>query len=193
MNLVSTTLYAASKLWQHGPIDFSKRCWRHFIRKESSIPLYKLTIKSRNISHCHHYADSPDRQVEIGLSMIPLNPTECTFVDIGCGTGKVLKVAQKHGFKRLIGVEFAKELYDVAVACRPYAEFYNVDAALFEFPTGPLVIYMYNPFDGVVMDKVMRRIPVGTYIIYYQPREQETVSRHAELISQNGMVSLYKK
>ena len=41
-------------------------------------------------------------------------PGESVFVDLGCGKGRVLLMAVECGFKRVVGVEFAHELCEIA-------------------------------------------------------------------------------
>ena len=41
-------------------------------------------------------------------------PPGSGFVDFGCGKGRVLLLAAGFGFARITGVEFAKELCDIA-------------------------------------------------------------------------------
>jgi len=38
--------------------------------------------------------------------MIP----RATFIDIGCGKGRVLLMAAEHGFRKIIGIDFAADL-----------------------------------------------------------------------------------
>lgn len=42
-------------------------------------------------------------------------PREYIFIDIGCGKGRVLAIASKLGFRRVIGIEMSPELCRVAV------------------------------------------------------------------------------
>ena len=74
--------------------------------------------------------------------------------------------AALHPFRRVIGVEFATELHDLAVAnvaalrrARPSrsrrSTSINLDAARFEFPDGDVLAYFNNPFDESVMRPVV--------------------------------------
>jgi len=47
------------------------------------------------------------------------------------------------------------------------------DAAEYEFPQGPLIVYLYNPFDAAVMSPVaqkLRRHEGDLWVIYVNPR-----------------------
>jgi predicted RNA methylase len=79
-----------------------------------------------------------------------------TFIDVGCGKGRVLLMAAQHSFKRVIGVEFNSELVRIAemnVAkfqsrsdCQNRVDVVCEDAAQYQFPDENAVIFFFNPF-----------------------------------------------
>ena len=86
----------------------------------------------------------------------PLNRN--LFIDYGSGKGAAIIHARELGFKRAIGVEFAKELHEVAEQNIKKLKLDNVDsfyadATTFLPPLDVSVIYLFNPFDEVVMEK----------------------------------------
>jgi SAM-dependent methyltransferase len=98
------------------------------------------------------------------------------FIDLGCGKGRALILGHQYGFRDLIGVEMSVRLAKSAAANLKKlgipARIVQSDAAAFDFPEGPLVVFMYNPFGAPTMqevaDKLARRIePV--YVIYVNP------------------------
>jgi hypothetical protein len=114
-----------------------------------------------------------------------------TFIDLGSGKGRVLLMAAAYGFKRIIGVEFMPEWHRVAeenirkytASCftenRPAAAIENLcmDARDFEFPTGPLVVYMFNPFPEPVLAAVLERL---RHSLLADPRPVFVVYRYLE-------------
>jgi SAM-dependent methyltransferase len=123
------------------------------------------------------------------LREMSLPPGE-TFVDIGCGKGLVLLLAGEFGFRRIVGVEHAPGLCDIArrnieAAGGPDRSRYVVhcrDAADYEFPEEETVIYLFNPFDAVVLGHVMQRLgaslarnPRRAWLIYLFPRWHEVI------------------
>jgi len=111
-------------------------------------------------------------------------PKECTFVDVGCGKGKVLLLAADYGFQKIVGLEFSHELCEVAeknVAAyqdrREQAadiEVVECDAADYLIRDDENVFYMFNPFDGNVMaaflDNVLSAVarrPRRVWLIYH--------------------------
>ena len=91
----------------------------------------------------------------------PLNKN--LFVDFGSGKGAAIIHAKKLGFKRAIGVEFAKELHESALknintlGLSGVESLYE-DATNYTLPKETSLIYFFNPFDEVVMQKVFDNI-----------------------------------
>ena len=90
-----------------------------------------------------------------------------TFVDLGCGKGRVLILAAEAGFRRIIGIELDPGLHAIAVRNiekvrwrYPAAEFgiLNGDATAMEFPTRAIVCYVNNPFGADAILRVVRNL-----------------------------------
>jgi SAM-dependent methyltransferase len=92
-----------------------------------------------------------------------------TFIDLGCGKGRVLIMAQEAGFRRMIGVEFSPALAKIARKQCPFAEVITGDATQYVFPKEPLCVFMYNPFGLAVLSEVVAHFPVDSIVIYVVP------------------------
>ncbi len=103
------------------------------------------------------------------------------FLDYGSGKGGAIIWARKAGFAESIGIEFAKELHQIAckniqrLKVSSIKSFYQ-DATTYIPPEDVSVIYLFNPFDEVVMQKVAQNIISKkdkyineVYIIYGNP------------------------
>jgi hypothetical protein len=106
-----------------------------------------------------------------------------TFIDLGSGKGRVLLMTSDYPFKRIIGVEFMPELHRAAQKniagytddrqrCRQI-ETVCMDARDFDFPAGPLIVYMFNPFSEAAFAQVLENLrrsvetsPRPVYIAY---------------------------
>ncbi len=86
------------------------------------------------------------------------------FLDYGSGKGAAIIHAKEIGFKQSIGVEFAKELHEIAVEninkmnLKGGVNSLYADATTYVPPSDTSVIYFYNPFDEVVMKKVVQNL-----------------------------------
>ncbi len=103
------------------------------------------------------------------LSQVPRTlMRDATFVDLGCGKGRALLLAASYPFREIIGVEIAPSLHEIAcenavrfAAAHPAAPPLRVllgDAARYELPEGPLVLYLYHPFCRPVLEEVVANL-----------------------------------
>ena len=123
----------------------------------------------------------------LALEVVGALPDEvrrtATFVDYGCGKARGLAVGIVSGFRRLVGVEVSRELSVLAernlqTLRRRHpgvlVEIQTRDAVRFEPPEGPLVVFLYNPFLGLTLERVVQRLerhaarwPV--WVVYIHP------------------------
>jgi SAM-dependent methyltransferase len=109
-----------------------------------------------------------------------------TFVDIGCGKGRVLMLAVEHGFARVTGVDYSPALCALAqrnldilrgrTGLRFDATVHAMDAADYAFQPDDTVVFLYNPFDETVLRGVLdnlgaslRAHPRELRLIYHRP------------------------
>jgi len=111
------------------------------------------------------------------------------FLDIGCGKGRAMCVAACNGFTKLTGIDFSKDFCIAAeenlaiIKQRITGLQYKVinnDAFYFEIPADADCIFMFNPFDEIVMDAVAENIlesfeiaPRKISLIYANPLHKE--------------------
>jgi predicted RNA methylase len=103
-----------------------------------------------------------------------------TFVDLGCGKGRALILAHQHGFRDLIGVEMSGKLSKIAASNMKKlgiaAHIVQCDAAAFNCPSGPLVVFMYNPFGVPTMQTVVEKLASredAVHVVYVNPLHGE--------------------
>ena len=124
----------------------------------------------------------------------PLAPLdEYTFIDVGAGMGRAILLASEYRFRAVIGVEVHATLARIGrrnisawrAAGRAVAPMRIVcrNATEFALPAGPCVAFLFNPFAGPVLKRVLRhwgRALVehsGQLDILYVNNEQESVLR----------------
>jgi len=116
----------------------------------------------------HGYQATRPAIFEEIVARLPDDLRALTFVDIGCGKGRVPLMASLFPFRRIIGVELSPRL--VEIARRNVAIFESpeqrcgeidlvcADATRFELPEEPLVIYLFNPFGPEPMGRFLGRV-----------------------------------
>jgi len=132
-----------------------------------------------------HTASDPDEFAD-AVDSLCIEHKDFTFIDLGSGKGRAAVLALSYPFRRIVGVEFALELHRVAAANLTSLaatgrdvrriEFVHADATSFNFPDEPSVIYLYHPFEGDVMHRVVQRVlrahaanPRPIFILYANP------------------------
>lgn len=153
----------------------------HDVETIGFAPVNKLTAVSGNSIHAVNY--EPFDSTSAYIKELGVDYRNFGFIDFGSGKGRALLEAAAFPFKWVKGVEFTRELHDIAERnIRQYrmgrvrcSDIRSVlcDAENFDIPTDPLVIFFFNPFTGPVMEKVIANIeqsyrdaPRDIFIIY---------------------------
>lgn len=109
------------------------------------------------------------------------------FIDLGSGKGRVLTLAARYPFDRVIGVEISERLIEIArenversrsrFRC-PRVDIVQADLARYELPDDVTHVYMYSPVSGPLAEAVLDRIvasldrhPRPLRLIYAAPDE----------------------
>jgi predicted RNA methylase len=137
------------------------------------------------------YSPTPGRQLSRILRSLPLpDVASFTFIDLGCGKGRTLLIAAEHGYRHVVGVELDPDLAQVArrniaayTAVKPQwtgtIEVVEGDAARYELPGTPTVLFLFNPFGPDTLRAVVAGIeqsltacPRPFVVVYYNPVHQ---------------------
>jgi SAM-dependent methyltransferase len=133
------------------------------------IPISQLNIGSENRKYGYpNYEAVLPREFHAMMRAAGDVASGRVFVDLGCGKGRALLLASEYPFQRIVGVEFAAELVEVArknllsyrnarQVCRAL-EVVLGDATEYPLPDEPLVLFLQNPFGGIVMEGVVEQV-----------------------------------
>lgn len=158
----------------------------HEVATSAIVDLSELRVEGPSAPFgFRHQPSPPERFTEI-IRSLPIRFEDFAFVDLGSGLGRALLLAAQFPFQRIVGVELSRELERVAqnnLRCfrspRRCARIESVlgDAATFELPGAPLVVYLYNPFDEPVLARCLKNIehslagrPRPIVVVYYYPK-----------------------
>ena len=116
---------------------------------------------------------------------------ETAFVDLGAGMGRAVLLASELKFKSIMGVELHPTLAGIARRNvkiwrkegreRSPIQIVEGDAVEFALPAGPVVVFLFNPFDAAVMRRLLKRWRAGrsglasALDVLYVNNEQERV------------------
>ena len=111
------------------------------------------------------------------------------FLDLGCGKGRALCLSAHAGFKKITGIDLSKQLCDQAtknlelIKNKIFGFKYNVinnDAFYYHIPDDVDCIFLFNPFDEIILSAVVNNIfeslennPRKIKIIYANPLHKE--------------------
>jgi hypothetical protein len=120
--------------------------------------------KEKDLYNAGYFGVAPSVLRQI-LDRLQLDFEEYTFIDLGSGKGRALLIASEHPFRAAVGVELSPKLHAI-----------EGDATEFIFTAGPLVIYLWNPFEAPVFASVLVNLEAAikrerrpVYIEYIQP------------------------
>lgn len=94
-------------------------------------------------------------------------PKTFVFVDVGCGKGRVLILSAWYGFKQTFGLEFSRQLCDIAIINK--AGFkrgrYNsritivsTDVLDYQMKDNENIFYLFNPFDQAILSQFIQKV-----------------------------------
>lgn len=146
------------------------RAWDliHGVDTCGDIPLLDLNFDSQYKTPGLEYQSHHPAIVREALRSLEVRYQDYTFVDIGCGKGRVLLVASEFPFRKIMGIEFAPQLAEQARQnLKTYRsrgrkcfaiEAITADATEYNLPPEPQVLYFYSPFAGNVLAKVLDNV-----------------------------------
>jgi hypothetical protein len=145
----------------------------HGVDTRVGVAVETLEISSVNRDKAVAYDTCPWSTLRRAMRLASLRAEGFTFVDIGCGKGKVLLSAMVLPFKRIAGVEFSPYLSGVAEQNLASARFLRrrcssieiicLDAVQYPIPEEPTIFFFYNPFTYEIMEFVLDNI-VSSYL-----------------------------
>jgi hypothetical protein len=160
---------------------------RYGIRTEGDVDLEDLGVAAE---HRLGYEGSHWVGVRRALSRLGVTRDD-VFADFGSGKGPAVLVAATFPFRRAIGVEISDDLTRSARAnlersrLRPRAgsvEFIAADVLEYEMPDDLSVVYLYNPFTGLLFARFIERLlrslerrPRPLRLVYNYPFEHDYV------------------
>lgn len=137
------------------------------------------------------YLASPPGVTRWGLLNAGVDPRQFTFVDIGCGKGRVLLVASELPFRAVHGVDISGDLCAIARknleiyprrVCRD-VHVHHQDAMSFTFPPGDLLVHFYHSFAVELFVELLQRLDPSSrrVVIAYLLYQSDVASVKTEL------------
>jgi len=155
----------------------------HSVNTGDIVYLGDLAIPGDNSAYGARYGPTSQTTFCEMITDLLIDHARFTFIDIGSGKGAVLLYASDWPFAKIIGVEFAPHLHEIArqnlASYRSTSrKCFNIevvcdDAENYPVPLVPVVLYFSSPFGVKVMASVLTHIinsfqenPREGYLIY---------------------------
>lgn len=151
----------------------------HGTDTDGTLRLSEFSVDFENVRYGMSYQPTNPQAIADAMAHFGEMPQDFTLVDMGSGKGRILIGAVEQGFRHVFGVEFVRELNEVArenISVRGIhnATLWTGDAAQYVFPPGNLLIYFGNPFRVEVMRAVIENLRTADYeklyVVYRVPR-----------------------
>lgn len=155
--------------------------------------LYTLHKRRIDISHSTSYMPCSYDVLEKVFTYLQKEKVT-SLLDVGCGKGRALCVAAHFGFKKLVGIDFSPEFCEATQKnlsttqqTFPNIQFevHHQDAAKYAIPSDIQCMFLFNPFDDVILNKVMleveislRKSPRTFYIVYVNSVHHHVISTY---------------
>lgn len=174
------------------------------------VRLDQLNVEGSVSDHGHMYVPCPYYFIYQAFKKIGVNVQGATFIDFGCGLGRVLFFATRYPFRQIIGVEASPDLsreasnnlqqYYMRKNLKvPTWKIIEQNAMTYDIPDDATIFFFNDPFDETVMNPIISRIcesqkqaPRNIFAIYVNPghpnifkhhgfeAEQSTVNSHGK-------------
>lgn len=140
----------------------------------------------------HGYSKTVEKHLYEIFDSLPLTGKE-RLLDIGCGKGVVLRIASGYPFEKVAGIEIDERLVAIAennfrvLKLDDRVQCFHANAAEYEDYGNYNIFFMFNPFSGAIMEKVVDKLleaaekkPVT--VIYHNPVYMKCFEQKGEVI-----------
>ena len=184
------------RLWP-GPVAKLGQC-RHSrdLDIQGIVDVSDLLVSDLKRSAANRYEPTPALEFRHVLQSLKLPYEQYDFVDYGSGKGAILAAAARYPFRQVTGIEFCENLHAdaqrniAALKTRATDQIASVlaDARDYTPRPGPLIVYLYNPFNYDIMGPVLENCIQAAqhsdrpcYLMYKNPFLRDRLDAHPAL------------
>lgn len=157
---------------------------------EKKFAIKTSAFKKSDSKEYFHYQGASYRVLLRIFSELMKETKNFDFVDIGCGKGRAVFVAEHVGYTNLCGIELDEELVKDAkenIKLYPFKrkessiDIIHANALEYDYKNKRTVYFLFNPFNESIMEKVLDRISSlstsETWFVYMNPLYPEPFKR----------------
>ncbi len=185
---------------QNRPSEWDRQ---HGVETDIIVEAADLQIRSRSSLTANRYQASSVSAVMDAIQKLPISHRDYTFIDYGCGKGRVILLAAGFPFKRVIGIELSPLVASIArdnltrysgPLVSTSIEVIEDDVLTYTPPSAPIVCFFYNPFEQTILDKVLGRLydafirnGHSTFIVFYDYLPSLPAAKYKSLFSSSSI------
>lgn len=181
MKILIYLYYFLRSVLLRGPVA-SWLLMRDEFKYEKVFGIRTAAIKKSNSTEFFHYQGAGYRILFRLLKKMAPHTKKYDFVDIGCGKGRVVFVAESEGYQHITGIELDEELIKEATNnLKQYLlkskaseiTFIHANALTYGYKDRATVYFLFNPFNEEILRRVLDRIcqltSSETWFVYMNP------------------------
>jgi SAM-dependent methyltransferase len=186
IRLAKTAVWSRGRQWlrrRGGPSEFDRT---HNVDTDGRLHLSNFEIQDANWDYGIEYLPIEPGVFRQIIAASGIDPRRYVFLDFGCGKGRAVLLASEYPFRKVVGVEFAPELVEIArrnlgayrsttQQCKD-VEVVCLDATKYPIPDEPVALFLYNPFEAPLMEQVVASVarslgesPRDLVVLYANP------------------------
>ena len=152
------------------------------------VPVSNLDLRVDRQAEAVFYEPTPIMEFGYVVSRLGIRYEDFVFIDVGSGKGRTLMLASWFPFQKITGVELSPKMHAIAEenilkfpkrkACSDISSRCE-DATSCELPNKPLVLFLFNPFHGRVLEQFLEHVkhsidkhPRRVILIYANPKHR---------------------
>jgi SAM-dependent methyltransferase len=155
--------YLETLSWYYHRAEYFAFTRRHSLEFDGFIPREKLVaVSAESLRHSNNYRPYSNFELKLLIrEALKFGIEFDNFVDVGCGKGQPCIFAKKYfNFPNVYGVDFSAPLIEVANRNLAHTSYRNMrflvaDATNWKLPNGNTLVFLFNPFNEIVMEKFL--------------------------------------
>lgn len=164
-----------------------------------------ITKQGENKDHFHYQGASYFILEQLFEQLSKTYPTY-RVIDIGCGKGRALFVAEHKGFNQLQGIDIDITLVDLAIENSSTYKFkrkessfifLEQDALKLSIPNEACIYYLFNPFSDAVMKPFLQHLIQNSkkdfILVYLNPKYEICLQEAGLILKQTIYTGSYKE
>lgn len=181
MKILVYLYYVLRSVILRGPLG-AYQLMRDEFRYEKIFGIKTAAIKTSNSVKFHDYQGAGYRILRRLFKEVVPHTHNYEFVDIGCGKGRAIFVAENFGYDQLTGIDLDEALIvEAEDNLKKYAlkressviKFIHANALDYNYTGKPTVYFLFNPFNEEVLREVLNKIcsqtQSETWFVYMNP------------------------